>query len=201
MGFKPQTANFSPPASEASMSPSTLGIAILGLLVNVTGAAAASAQSFGIAAGPAIEHSAPTGGLVQLSYFPTTAFRHIGLRFDGLYLLQPGQIVEGATPTGENSSFQQPSSHTYALLGAVSYHVGRGAVRPYALFGTGFYSRNAYTSGFTLGANAGAGADIRLAGLRLFTEVRVHEYRGPANVPWTSPDRVRLIPVTIGFRF
>lgn len=183
------------------MSSSSLRVAVFGILLSVVAAPGAGAQSFGIAAGPAVEHGGPTGGLLQISYFPATAFRHVGLRFDGLYVAQPGAIREGTAPTGEHNAFQEPMSHTYGVLGAVSYHVGRGAVQPYALFGTGFYSRNAYTGGFTLGTNAGVGADLQVGGLRLFGEARMHVFRGPSNVTWTSSARVRLIPVTIGLRF
>jgi len=73
--------------------------------------------------------------------------------------------------------------------------------KPYALFGAGFYSRNAYTAGFTLGTNVGVGAGIQLRSVSLFVEGRMHTFRGPANVTWTTADRVRLIPVTIGLRF
>ena len=159
------------------------------------------AQSFGIAAGPAVERGAPTGGLVQLSYFTATAFSHVGLRFDGLYTAQPGAIVEGATPAGEHVAFQAPATHVYGVLGAVSYRVGRGALQPYALFGTGFYSRNAYTAGFTVGANAGIGADVHVRGLWLFAEGRMHVFHGASNVTWTTAEQVRLVPVTIGLRF
>lgn len=183
------------------MSPSSLGVAMVSILVSLIAAPVAGAQSYGIAAGPAVEHGGSTGGLLQVSYFPTTAFRHVGLRFDGLYVAQPGAIREGTTPTGEHTAFQEPTSHTYGVLGAVSYRVGRGAVQPYAVFGTGFYSRNAYTGGFTLGTNVGVGADLQLGGVRLFGEARMHVFRGPSNVTWTSPARVRLIPVTIGLRF
>lgn len=161
----------------------------------------AGAQSFGIAAGPAVERGAPTGGLLQLSYFRATAFVHLGLRFDGVYTAQRGPIVEGTTQSGERSSFQAPATHVYGVLGAATYQMGRGAVRPYAVFGTGFYSRNAYTAGYTLGANAGIGADVHLRGLSLFAEGRMHVFRGAANVRWTTPERVRLIPVTVGLRF
>ena len=183
------------------MALSSLRAAVVMTFVSVAAAAPAHAQAFGIAAGPAVEHGAPTGGLVQLSYFTTTAFEHLGLRIDGLYTAQPGAIREGTTQAGQHSSFQAPATHTYALLGAVQYRVGRGAVQPYGVFGTGFYSRNAYTAGFTVGANAGIGAEVHVRGKALFAEGRMHMFRGPSNATWTTADPVRLIPVTVGMRF
>ena len=183
------------------MARSSLRTAALVIAFSGAAAPAVGAQSFGIAAGPAVERGVPTGGLVQLSYFTATAFARIGLRFDGLYTAQPGPIIEGTTQAGEHSAFQAPASHVYGLLGAVSYEVGRGAVRPYAIFGTGFYGRNAYTAGFTLGTNAGIGADVHVRGLQFFAEGRLHVFRGASNVRWTTAEQVRLMPVTIGLRF
>lgn len=179
----------------------SLRTAALAIAIGAAAASTAAAQSFGIAAGPAVERGATTGGLVQLSYFKPTAFSRLGFRLDGVYTAQPGMIREGTTPTGEHSSFQEPMSHSYGVLGALDYRIGHGVVQPYALFGAGFYSRNAYTAGFTLGTNAGVGADIRLHGLSLFVEGRMHTFRGPSNATWTTTDRVRLIPVTLGLRF
>lgn len=183
------------------MALSSLRAAVVMSVLSAAAAAPTHAQAFGIAAGPAVQRGGPTGGLVQLSYFTTTAFSRLGLRVDGLYTAQPGAIREGMTQGGGHSSFQEPATHTYGLLGAVQYRVGRGAVQPYALFGTGFYSRNAYTAGFTLGANAGIGAEVHVRGRALFAEGRMHVFRGPSNVTWTTAEQVRLIPVTIGVRF
>ena len=183
------------------MALSSLRAAVVVTLLSAAAAVPTHAQAFGIAAGPVAERGGSMGGLLQLSYFTTTAFSHLGLRLDGLYTAQPGAIREGMTQAGEHSSFQEPAAHTYGLLGAVQYRVGHGAVQPYALFGTGFYSRNAYTAGFTIGANAGMGAEVHLRGLSLFAEGRMHIFRGPSNVTWTAAEQVRLIPVTIGVRF
>lgn len=183
------------------MALSSLRAAVVMAVLSAAAAVPTHGQGFGIAVGPALERGGPTGGLLQLSYFTTTAFSHLGLRIDALYTAQPGAIREGVTQAGEHSSFEEPVSHTYGLLGAVQYRVGHGAVQPYALFGAGFYSRNAYTAGFTVGANAGMGAELHVRRLRLFAEGRMHMFRGPSNVRWTTAEQVRLVPVTIGVRF
>jgi len=182
------------------MAASSSRAAALALMLMAATSSVAHAQNFGLAAGPAVEHGASTGAMLQLSWFTKTAFSHVGLRFDGLYLMQPGRIIEGSAQE-PHTSFQSPSDHTYGVLAAVRYQVGNGAVRPYALFGTGFYDRNAYTAGFTLGMNAGLGAELRVGRLQMFGEARLHQFRGPANVSWTTTDRVRFIPVTLGVRF
>jgi hypothetical protein len=159
------------------------------------------AQSFGIAAGPMMESRRNTGGVVQLSYTSPTGVPRLGLRVDAIFAQQPGVVVHELVGGDGMVSFRDRADQTYALTGGLSYHfTSSGAIRPYALLGGGFYSRNSYTSGYSLGANAGVGADLRLGRMQLFTEGRLHQFHGGTQ-PWTDDRRFRLVPITLGIRF
>ena len=178
-----------------------LPLAALLIVCSVAFPRLAEGQSFGIAAGVASESRMNTGGSVQLSYFIKTRLPQLGLRIDGLYVQQPNDALTGFTEDGTAATVSLGATRSYGVLGGLTYQVGKRAIQPYAVVGAGFYSRDSYTGGYALGANAGIGANARVARLHLFGETRIHSFNHSRHVPWAMMERVRIVPVTFGLRF
>lgn len=178
-----------------------LPLAVLLLAGSVIIPRVAQGQSVGIAAGVASESRMNTGGSLQLSYFLETRLPDLGLRLDALYVQQPNDAIDGFTGDGRAKSVSLADTRSYGILSGLTYRVGKRALQPYAVVGAGFYSRDSYTGGFALGANAGIGANAKIGRLQLFGETRIHSFNHTRHVPWTAMERVRIVPVTVGLRF
>lgn len=183
------------------MRPNRLPLAALLLVGSVAVPRLAEGQSFGIAAGVASESRMNMGGSVQLSSFTRTKLPQLGLRLDALYVQQPNDALTGVTADGTAATVSLGATRSYGILGGLTYQVGTRAIQPYAVVGAGFYSRNSYTGGYALGANAGIGANARVARLHLFGEARIHSFDHTRQVPGAMMERVRIVPVTFGLRF
>ena len=178
-----------------------LPLAALLLAGSVSIVPAAHGQSFGIAAGVASESRMNTGGSVQLSYFTKTGLPQLGLRLDALYVQRPNGRLTAIAEDGTFMSSEASPTRTYGIVSGLTYQVGKRAIQPYAVVGAGFYSRDSYTSGFALGANAGIGANAKVGPLHLFGEARVHRFDHIFHTPWLIRERVRIVPITFGLRF
>jgi hypothetical protein len=178
-----------------------LSLAALLLAGSASVVPAVHGQSFGVATGVASESRMNTGGSVQLSYFMKTGLPQLGLRLDALYVQQPNDAITGYTEDGRAATVSLAATRSYGVLGGLTYQVGKRAVQPYAVVGAGFYSRDSYTGGFALGANAGIGTNARVGRLHLFGEARIHSFNHTHHVPWATMERVRIVPFTIGLRF
>ena len=120
-------------------------------------------------------------------------FGHFGpavIRADALYL-------QRSLNTGQGSSI---TDRTYAATGSVLLRRSVGMVAPYASLGVGLYGDNSWAM-YTPGINAGIGVEASIAGVRFFTESRIHEYWRDARQASRLGRRVTLVPLSIGVRF
>ena len=142
-----------------------------------------------------------SGGTLRLSYFMRTGLPELGVRLEALYVQQPNDAVDGLTEDGRAASVTLAATRSYGILSGLTYRVGKRAIQPYAVVGVGFYSRDSYTGGFALGANAGIGANATVGRLQLFGETRIHSFNHTRHVPWGAIERIRIVPITVGLRF
>ncbi|CAN5895796.1 hypothetical protein BH23GEM9_BH23GEM9_31060 [soil metagenome] len=154
----------------------------------------ASAQAFGIGAGPSFPLSVlgdefETGYHVQLSAGLAPASLPVGLRFDGAYNYFPE----------DDGHFRVISGSANAVLA-----LPMSGLSPYIIGGLGVYNSrgehddeveagHGHESVTNLGGNIGAGIRFALPGLSVFVEARLH------NV-FSEGEQVRFIPLTLGIQ-